>query len=467
MSAPGPTDDKIPPRVARASRVLLIVATLCFASYSLFALQLSRSLSMKLVPALLALLMLAALRARPVVRVNVALVVVPIVLVLHGFELYLGRLKPPPAAAAARAGRTFDSRSRWEVVHDLREHSPSATVALQPKTVIELSRGPISVGGRPTVPLGGVASVPTVYCNEGGQWSIYDADEHGFNNPKGLWGAGEIELGIVGDSYTHGACVQQEEGYPAELRKRRPKTLSLGMGGNGPLLELAGIREYFTALHPKIVLWSYFRNDMPDLDVEKRVPLLMKYLDGAYSQGLIGRQAEIEAALLHILDQHHADMRSWPNLLAGIGLDRRRSPIWFQDLVMGEDNSAAAAVIRLDQISRMAAAGAGAMSFKPDFELFKKVLGVAREEVAAWGGKLYFVYIPDMLTMGKVRKVHPLREQVLRTAGDAGLPIIDIAPSFEAEPDLSALQFNPTSHCNPNGYAHIARVIGDYLDAHP
>ena len=463
MSEPTPTDGSTSPRAARLSRGLLGAAGLCFVAYSLFALQLSRSTTMKVVPALIGVLLFAALRLRPAVRVNVALVVVPIVLVLHGFELYLGRLKPPPASAAARAGRTFDARSRWEVVHDLRKERPGATVALQPKTVIELLRGPLQVGAQPTIPLGGIASVPTVYCNEGGQWSIYEADERGFNNPKGLWDTGEIEVGIVGDSYTHGACVQQEEGYPAALRRRHPRTISLGMGGNGPLLELAGIREYLAPLKPKVVVWSYFRNDMPDLEVEKRFPALMAYLDRAHVQGLLGRQAQLDEALVRLLETHKGSVHTWPPLLGGVGLDRRSSPIWLQDLVMGEDNSAAAAAIRLDQITRMAAAGAGAMSFKPDFELFKRVLGVARDEVAAWGGKLYFVYIPDMLTLGKVRKVHPLREQVLRSAGEVGLPVIDVAPSFEAEPDLESLQWNPTSHCNPKGYAHIARVIEEAL----
>ena len=35
--------------------------------------------------------------------------------------------------------------------------------------------------------LGTISNTTTVLCSEGGDWSIYESDEHGFNNPKGLY----------------------------------------------------------------------------------------------------------------------------------------------------------------------------------------------------------------------------------------------------------------------------------------
>ena len=76
---------------------------------------------------------------------------------------------------------------------------------MQPKSVL-LTLGSLRVGDAEVIPLGGVGSVKTVYCNEGGEYTIYDADERGFSNPKGLWGA-PAEVAVIGDSYTQGACV--------------------------------------------------------------------------------------------------------------------------------------------------------------------------------------------------------------------------------------------------------------------
>lgn len=63
-----------------------------------------------------------------------------------------------------------------------------------------------------------------------------------------------------------------------------PKTLNLGISGNRPLMELAGLAEYGPALKPRVVLWFFFGgNDIQgNLNIEKRSPLLRNYVHGNY-----------------------------------------------------------------------------------------------------------------------------------------------------------------------------------------
>ena len=68
------------------------------------------------------------------------------------------------------------------------------------------------------LPLGGISRVTTVFCNETGRYMIYDADERGFNNPRGIWPGREADILALGDSFTHGVCVDPAKGYMALIR---------------------------------------------------------------------------------------------------------------------------------------------------------------------------------------------------------------------------------------------------------
>ncbi len=160
-------------------------------------------------------------------------------------------------------------------------------------------------------PLGGISKTRTVYCREADGWTEYAADEHGFNNPPGSWRTG-VDVLALGDSFTHGACVPPANGWVAQLRSLGFDAVSIGQGGNGPLLAFAGLSEYGPHLRPRFVLWGFWegndvgRINMPmgsDLWAEMRSPILRRYLeDPEYSQGLIGRQDEIDAALRSLIE---------------------------------------------------------------------------------------------------------------------------------------------------------------------
>jgi hypothetical protein len=407
------------------------------------------------------LLSVAALLLRPVWRVNAALLLLTVIAGLHGFEMRMAWVKPPPATAAAAAGRAWDNRSQIEVVEDVTRSGTPASPTVQAKVVILTNKGPLKQEGAEILPLGVISSERSVFCNEGGAWTQYDADEHGFVNPKGLW-SGPVDVALVGDSFTQGACVSPEESFAGVVRATHPRMINLGMGGNGPLLELGGVREYLSRAKPKRVLWLYFRNDLDDLNVEKAVPLLKRYLEPGYEQGLFDRQPQIDAALRALVTKKAATAAQWPARLSSIGLTRSSTPVWLQDLVMGEGHSAAAAVLRLDQLGDLFQTKSGQQ--QPDFVLFERVLSQARDEVAAWGGQLHFVYLPDLWYLGKRRKDHPLRKRVIESVKKVGLPLLDAHARFEEEQDLEALRYHPLAHYSPKGHALVGHIIDAYLD---
>ncbi len=123
------------------------------------------------------------------------------------------------------------------------------------------------------LPLGGVSSKITVFCKEGEKFSIYTSDRFGFNNPDSQWEEDNLEWLLVGDSFTQGSCVQPGEDIASQIRfQSKQSAISLGMAGNGPLLELAALKEYSIIKKPRNVLWIYFeRNDLEDLKKKNQV----------------------------------------------------------------------------------------------------------------------------------------------------------------------------------------------------
>ncbi len=119
-------------------------------------------------------------------------------------------------------------------------------------------------------PLGGVSNKITVFCKEGEKFSIYKSDRYGFNNPDEEWDNKKIEYLLVGDSFTHGSCVNRPNDIASILRTLSNKSvLNLGYASIGPLIEYATLREYLPITNTKRVLWIYHEgNDLYEISKE-------------------------------------------------------------------------------------------------------------------------------------------------------------------------------------------------------
>ena len=377
-----------------------------------------------------------------------------------------------PAQGAARDGIAFDNRTIHEVVGDERAKGVPAVPAIMPAALYTVRGKWVTLNGQEAITAGGISKAPTIHCNERGFYANYQSDEHGFKNPAGLWNPGAVHLALIGDSYTHGDCVDERASISGVLRQRFRGTLSLGMPGNGPLLELAGVHEYLTLVKPPRVLWMFYQNDFDDLMRESQSPVLRRYLEPGFRMGLDGHQEEIDAQLQVIwkdLAQREGSA-SWPHWLAQIGVTRRNCPLWLQDMALHQLQTWTAHFIQLTEIRQFVnAAVAGRLSQPapvtsrlPPVAL-TEVLRQARQEVEAWGGKMYFVYIPsygDLKTSSSIG----VWQKAMSAAHDAGLPVIDLLPVFRNHPQPMDLFSYAYSHYNERGYAVAAAGLRDALE---
>jgi hypothetical protein len=427
--------------------VTLLAAALASAGAGLLALETARSyqvtaLRQALVvggPLLLAALLLVCLRLPLSSRIALSMTLISLAVAAYAAEGYLRVLpKLRVRMAARRFGLDFDGRKKLEVVEDLRRQGRDAWPAAFP------AWEGLKLGTSGLLPLGGISNVATVFCNEMGPYLVYDSDEHGFRNPKGLWSAPGLEIALLGDSFTQGACVPAGQDFASLVRQEHPSTLNLGMLGNGPLLMLAGLKEYLPDLRPGHVLWVYTEgNDLVfDLNFEKRYPLLMDYLTPGGHQDLRERQSECDALLRRLIEEEYATLGPAGPEVAAPG---RFWKLW-----------------ALRQSLGLFVGESGVNPARADFDLFRRILEAAQQNARAWGGEVTFVYLPSegRYFDRRARRNHDqVREKVVAILDEIHLPWIDLDPAFSGAPDVSALFAYPGGHLSPEGNRLVAEAI--------
>ena len=135
----------------------------------------------------------------------------------------------------------FDFRTKKQVVEDLKKETNSNVYPVtHPKYKINLK----DYSYKDIFPLSGISKSTVVFCNESGEYSIYQSDRYGFNNLDINYDNNTKErVMLIGDSFVHGACVDQEDTLSSQLNKVNIPSFSISYGGNGPLLELATLIE--------------------------------------------------------------------------------------------------------------------------------------------------------------------------------------------------------------------------------
>lgn len=419
------------------------------------------------VPAVLATLFLAALRFRPAYRINLVLVLLSTGISLYSLELVLTfapSLFAPAAPEHSQGAKIqFDGRSKLQIMEDLRARGVQAVPSVTPKVLLSRQedsrtlKSVITLGGAEYLPLGSVSNTTAVFCNEGGYWVKYENDEHGLNNPRGLWQAGRADIAIVGDSFAYGYCVPPDQNFAALIRQRYPATLNLATGGNGPLLELASIEEYVRPIQAKVVLWFFAEiNDLCELEIERHSPLLMRYMTGSFSQGLFTNQARIDKVLLDYTD----------TMLAYFRRERLRGNLTLRTLreKSGLIHTTAEDVERRHYRHYDCAEFEGAIypnRFEADqSDLMRRVLLKARDTVTAWGGSFYFVYLPEWQRYNNAAAANPYRQQVLALVRSLDIPVIDVHEGFQAHKDpLGLFPFRRQGHYNAEGHRVTAEAV--------
>jgi hypothetical protein len=418
-------------------------------------------------PAMASVALVTGLRLRPQLRENVALLLVSSGLALLCAEIVLENVRPTgttlwtPATKedvnrlvrlARRFGVEYDSRTQLQVVSDLRSQGVDAVPAVYPfghfaRQPDGTVRSQITIGDTEFLPLSGISNSLTVFCNESGDWVTYQSDEHGFNNPRGIWDSETLDVAVLGDSFAQGACVPSDRSFAGVIREHIPATLNLGNSNKGPLMSLADLKEYAAPYRPRVVLWFFYEeNDFGDLIRESDSPLLMNYLDRDFVQGLLDRPIELDRALerhwVHSLEKARTQ---WP--------DKRKSAI--RD------------VVRLGGIRRTVKGFRGPadreFEMEQSNELLAIVLAEATSTVESWGGRLYVVYLPERERFVKPRTANldeKKRKLVRNVSHSAGAAFIDVRATFESSGDpLGLFPFRRRGHYNADGHRLVAETV--------
>lgn len=434
-------------------------------------------------PATLAILLSGTLKSKAAVRIPIAFFCLLLAISVYGSELYwqmrpakatMQAMLAAPAAEkkgiADRLSREFDveidTRGRQEVIEDLRRQGIEATPQLILPPVAREDRAydeePAALGSD-VLPLAGKANTVAVVCNQTGEYFTYKSDEHGFNNPPGLWRADEVDLLTLGNAGTLGYCVPKGAGFVDLMRKRIPRLLNLGMSGAGPLHLLGTIKEYARPLKPKSVLWFYSEEtSVHELRIEKRSRLLLRYLEPDFTQDLINRQPQVDQAVaLYLAKQsiHEGSRQKEPEPGSGrlfskalevLKLSALRQEI---GMVYGADTAAPR------QPTEAESAGLAS-----DVQLIRRIFAEANDSIKAWGGKFSVVYIPRR---GRYFESEPEPlfqegEEVQRFLRELGVPLINIGTAIEGSGDPKSLfVFRSPSVFNEKGHRLIAKAVLD------
>ena len=301
-----------------------------------------------------------------------------------------------------------------------------------------------------TLPLSGISNAETIYCNENGYFSIYKSDRFGFNNPDKEWDKKEIEYLLIGDSFTHGACVNRPNDIGSVLRTLSTKTvINLGYGGNGPLLKYSTLKEYLNLNVEKIV-WIYLEgDDLYNLENEIKDEILISYLnDSNFLQNLKLKQNQINKIVNETVEE---------NFLNSFHQSKKNENIKYKILKF----------IRLDKTKKIIfKKGSEKKIDKFDeilFVKFREILNSAQNIAIKNNSKFYFVYLPEYnrYHKGYANKNYHL---IKRIVNDLKIPFIDIDKEvFRKEQNpLKLFPNEKMGHYNEGGYQKVAETIFNF-----
>lgn len=364
---------------------------------------------------------------------------------------------------ALRLGHKWDTRTKYRVLEDYRQEGinayPSANFSVFVQERIFFAKKFNLDFEHRFFPLSGISYAKTILCNESGKWVSYVSDRYGFNNSDRVYENTRDSIIIVGDSFAHGDCVEPGDDVAGNLRRRGYTAITLGTGGNGPLAELATLREYGPHLTPKVILWMYFEgNDFLDLPAEYDYPPLKKYLDGAeYTQNLVQKQDAIDKFWIGFFDLVKEDFSR----------ESEQRNFWDRDR-SDEIKGLFRRIVSLHNIrKRLGLSRSSYMlesegeSSNEDEKMFKAVMMAALAEAKKVNSKLYFVYLPTFESFFNDKYLlAPSSQKVRKVVSELNIPLIDFFDYLKSTGDPAKyFPFQRSGHYNPAGYDLLADTI--------
>ncbi len=345
-------------------------------------------------------------------------------------------------------GKDFDLRTKIQLYEQLKKKDEKISLVVSPKNFLDKG---VELN---TLALSGVSNTKTISCNENGYYQIYKSDRYGFNNPDQEWKSKKVKYLLLGDSFVHGSCVNRPYDIASSLRKQTKKTsINLGYVGNGPLVQLATLKEYIPDDVENIVWFYYEENDLIDLEREINNPILLKYLNNdKFSQNLKENQDKINNYLKTYINKNLIDIKKdedyWRKYYSN-----KKTFLRF---------------IRLDSFKRFIKSLRKNNKISNDEKMIKhleQILFSAKQIAKTNNSKLYFVYLSGYHRYGsffldryKFINNYP---KIINMVNNLDISVIDIHNEFfvkERYP-LDYFPFSKYGHYNEKGYRKVSDLI--------
>ena len=402
------------------------------------------------------------------------------------------------------AKKRFDRRNKIEVINDFKRQNIDAYPSgVASQLFNNLDNDYLNSGIHPfgnIFPIGGISNIKTVLCNETGDWAIYQSDRHGFNNDDTVYSRPGPRLMILGDSFAHGSCVPEGKDIGGRLRAHGYNAINIAVRGNGPLLELAGLVEYGRILKPKIVFWVYYEgNDLRNLKEELGSQYLKNYLSKKFYQGLTKRQDEIDSFWKRFINikkeliEINASKDS-PKKTAQIDsrkkIDEIARRFSFRKFSRGggdtprqydtptkqtsekkekyDFRSTVTNIRNFIVLSKLRTLlGSTGIRLKKNqnrvlLEKLRTIFKRAKEETAAWGGKIHVVYLPVQVLGSRYFSIKSEervdRTEIIKILRELNIPLTNFERALE-EKKYDPKFFPSRGHYTTAGY----QLLADYI----
>lgn len=297
-------------------------------------------------------------------------------------------------------------------------------------------------------PLAGISNMKTIHCNENEYFSEYISDRYGFNNPDLEWDKIEIEYLIVGDSFTHGNCVNRPNDISSVIRNHSNKNvLNLGYQNKGTLSYYATLKEYFPNAKVKKILLLHYENDINDLSFELNNNILNSYITNpSFTQNLREKQDIIDNLIKKIIYNE---------------LTKEQKNILYDNKKFDLKN-----FVKLNSLRSIIHARLS-KNYSPKKNLFKfrEVIKLIKKLADENNSKLFFINLPNYERY-KYNFIPFENDNIREIMNTLNIPFIDIHDEVFKKEDnpLSLFPNEMFGHYNVEGYKKIGKKIYQLTD---
>jgi len=292
------------------------------------------------------------------------------------------------------------------------------------------------------LPLSLVSNYGVFNCNENGEFVVNKTDRFGFNTDNATWNKKNIDFILVGDSGTYGFCEERKNNIDGHIKKNSEfkNIINFGMGGNGPLINYATLREYYPKdKNVKNILWIFHPNDLGNLNSEFSNEILKKYLnDEFFSQDLIQKD-DLKNKINQNLIFKRLMIKKFPFLLL------KKTRKFISDFKQNKSSSGYSSDNRYYNDKNLL--------------IFKKIMELALK--IDKNAKFYFVYLVEYQQFFTDNYNFDHKQKILEIVKQLNIPIIDLESSFKESKNQHLLfSIHPKfKHYSSDGYRLAAKHI--------